>query len=82
MGGTAPCKRRYRELSEQVFFAFAQFFPDRSDLVVGLFLAELAVALQGHDQSHPFGEGFKILVEDQAGGCPIVAPIAGVGLKG
>jgi hypothetical protein len=49
MGGTAPCKRRYRELSEQVFFAFAQFFPDRSDLVVGLFLAELAVALQGHD---------------------------------
>ena len=69
-------------LAEQVFFAFAQFFPDGADLVVGLFLAEFAVALQGHDQPHPFGEGFKILVEDQAGGRPIVAPIAGVGLKG
>jgi hypothetical protein len=69
-------------LSKQVFLALAQFFPDFPDLVVGLFLAELAVALQGHDQPYPVGERFEILVEDQASGGPIVAPITGVGLKG
>ena len=45
-------------------------------------MAELAVALQGHDQPYPVGEGLEILVEDQASGGPIVAPIAGMGLKG
>jgi len=67
-------------LDEQLFLAVSKFFPDLPDFVVGLFLAELAIALEGHDQANPFRERFEILVKDKTGGRPIVAAIAGVGL--
>jgi hypothetical protein len=50
---------------EQFPVAALQLAPDLADLVKGLVLTNLAIGLQGHNQTNPIGKLFKILVERQ-----------------
>ncbi|MFO0031744.1 MAG: hypothetical protein ACK54Z_05735 [Cyanobacteriota bacterium] len=47
----------------QVAFALLKSFPDVFDLGIGFLLTDFAIALQGNNETDPFGKGLKILMK-------------------
>ncbi|MFN6353382.1 MAG: hypothetical protein ACK40D_10945 [Cyanobacteriota bacterium] len=44
-------------------FALLKSFPDVFDLGIGFLLTDFAIALQGNNETDPFGKGLKILMK-------------------
>lgn len=78
---TTPNRRARLRSFEQGTAAVAQTGPKLANLVVGHFLADLAIALQPHDQANPICKLLKILMKGQPLWSPIVAAIVAEGLN-